>query len=420
MPAASSTSSVYLPASSPKPSAVRYGGLPAVSLEKLGSNLDAFVPFTQAITEDFFAQFMVLDVLGLWVPRIWNSLARGREKYEADNDPTWHPGLNEFQQTGKIMGGWLKGLNWGYFLEEAGREFLIGPGVFSIFASTYGAYRATLNQAIRLPMPALTQLTDTLGQHIHDTAQGKPLDAAGFKAKTLGMLNTLIPDGPMRQAAQKPYQQWLAAWSDYLDTAHQYQQQHTQAQHVKGSFDHWWQTRPFRKPVDSAADTPLAKLIAAENRLKTAGQTLKDGVLNHTLNQADRAFDQMQTLDVRLKKRDVQKRSLKAVTAPMDIEQFLTWTHDWRHVPKTLMKEAQPTKAGAEQVARLLGRLTRTKMLGAVGGLLIVAVYTLLLTRSFQSSKAYPGNRSRRASDLNSSDLGLSAGGASTGKAMTA
>jgi hypothetical protein len=99
-------------------------------------------------------------------------------------------------------------------------------------------------------------------------------------------------------------------------------------------------------------------------------------------------------------KRDAQKRRLTATTTPMDIDQFLNWTHNWRHVPKTLMKEAQPNRPGAEQVARLLGRLTRSKMLGAIGGLLVVAVYTLLLTKSFQSSKAYPGNRSRRASDI--------------------
>jgi hypothetical protein len=403
VPAASSSTSVTGTTIQPAPTAVRYGGVPGVRLEKLGSTLDAFVPFTQAITEDFFAQFMVLDVLGLWVPRIWNSLARGRDKYEAENDPTWHPGLNEFQQTGKIMGGWLKGLNWGYFLEEAGREFLIGPGVFSIFASTYGAYRATLNQAIRLPMPALTQLTDTLGQHIRDTAKSAPknqsMDAVAFKAKTLGMLNNLIADGPARQAAQKPYQQWLAAWGHYLETAHQYQQQRTQGQHVKASVKHWWQTRPFKaKPPGN--DAPLGGLIAAEKRLQTAGEALKEGLLSYTLKQADQAFDQMHTVPVRLMKRDAQKRRLTATTTPMDIDQFLNWTHNWRHVPKTLMKEAQPNRPGAEQVARLLGRLTRSKMLGAIGGLLVVAVYTLLLTKSFQSSKAYPGNRSRRASDI--------------------
>jgi hypothetical protein len=376
---------------------VRFGGL-----ERLGNTLDSFVPFTQAISEDFFSQFMVLDGLGLWMARIWNSITRGRTPYKPEDDPTWNSNLNEAQQLGKIANGTLKGLNWGYFLEEAGREFLIGPGVFSTFATTYGLYRAFMNPAIRLSMPALTQLTDTLGQHIQAQHGHKALTPAQFKASTLNMLNGAIPDGALKSTIAQPLQDWTQAWGQYLDTAHQYQTTVSRQQHLAWSAKHWWNTRPINENNPRPPAKALAQLIQAEQQLESTAEQLRKAVVAFNHAQPNTPYDALHKLPLNLIDRNSNSGQLKTLAQNMDIDQFLNWTFGWRHVPKTLMQQANPKTPARQAVAKLLGQLTRSKFLGAMGGLIIVGVYTLMLTANFQSSKAYPGNKSRRADDLTS------------------
>jgi hypothetical protein len=151
---------VPVAASTPtSPIHTRFGAaIPRLPLNKLGSSLDTFAPFTQAITEDLFWQWMAVDVIALWMPRIYNSLVRGRNPYKATDDPSFNDSLNEGQQMTKLATGTFKGLNWRYFGEEASREFLIGPGMLGMMSVMYGLYRTVLNPAIRMPTRMLTVL----------------------------------------------------------------------------------------------------------------------------------------------------------------------------------------------------------------------------------------------------------------------
>lgn len=85
--------------------------------------------FFQPITENYLWGFMAQDVLGLWLPRIWTSLERGRIPYDESKDPR----APYRSRSAQRRHAWMKtihGLNYWNGWEETAREVQNGPGIF--------------------------------------------------------------------------------------------------------------------------------------------------------------------------------------------------------------------------------------------------------------------------------------------------
>lgn len=79
------------------------------------------------ITEDYFWGFLARDILGLWAPRIVNSLHRGRVPYNPQSDPLYGKREKLEQWIHEKREG-IRGLNYWNAWEETAREIQSGPG----------------------------------------------------------------------------------------------------------------------------------------------------------------------------------------------------------------------------------------------------------------------------------------------------
>lgn len=99
----------------------------------------------QPVAESYLIGFTVQDVFGLWFPRIWNSLERGRIHYNPKHDPdaAKRSAASPMDQKRYALQQNLKGLNWWNGFEETAREVQSGPGyllVQSIFVAAATAW----------------------------------------------------------------------------------------------------------------------------------------------------------------------------------------------------------------------------------------------------------------------------------------
>jgi hypothetical protein len=387
------------PSSASPPGAVntRFGAaMPAIPLHKLGSSLDAFVPFTQAITEDLFWQWMAVDVIALWMPRIYNSLVRGRDPYNAAEDPKFNNSLNEAQQMGKLAVGTVKGLNWRYFSEEASREFLIGPGMLGMMSVMYGLYRTILNPAIRMPITVLTQLTDSFGQYAATASQSRSVE----QQLPAFLTHMLSADADLQKAIKAPLQAWSQQWTHAMVTASRYRQQYHPGQRFLHAVQHWLDTRPFRAQRNALPTNALRPLVHADQQLKLAETALKQAVKHYNLSmKPDLHYTHTNQLPVRLQQRV--DKGLQSMVQPMDMDKLFALLNQWRNVPMATMHKLQAKPgAVAPAVSHVLAMLTRQKMLAVMVATLVTGLYLRGLTFIFQNNKDYPGNRGRHGQDL--------------------
>lgn len=90
------------------------------------STLDAMSSAMKPITEQFFWGFFTQDVIALWIPRVWRSLIRGRDRYDPSTDPDIG-NRGTLEQFFHAIGKNLEGLNWKNAREETYREVETGP-----------------------------------------------------------------------------------------------------------------------------------------------------------------------------------------------------------------------------------------------------------------------------------------------------
>jgi hypothetical protein len=455
-------------------------------LERLGNSLDAFVPFTQAFTEDFFWQFVTLDIFALWMPRIYNSLTRGRQTYydlkrqaeqdsatstaqsanqsnnpsknatNGENSGAKSPAAksstvpaqpNEFKEMASIATATVKGLNWGYFAEEAGREFLVGPGFFTLFGVVNSLYKLGLNQSIRLPLTALTRFSDAFGQALaNEPAATTPMTAEKLATIAANSLEHSWKDSPHFQALKPQFMQWKQNWQQYLLAMHTYEQKVPRTQRWANGVSHWWQTRPFqpdgKKPTQSAWHQAVTH---AENQLDKSAEKLKRAVVHYNHQQTGLNYKQLHhvplNVPVRMSKVRVDTNPVNASTAklqhktaqktaqlieqqmPLYISEWLDQAKQWHQFPLDIMQGvAKQSAAGvagiknasapaantasatavaiSKQVAKRLNHFTGLKLTTSLLSTGLIGLYLVYLTKLFQSSKQYPGNRSRRSSDF--------------------
>jgi hypothetical protein len=363
-------------------------GSKARVFSRLGSSLDTFIPFTQKISEDFFWQFMALDVLGLWMTRVRNSLIRGRQEYKPEQDPSFTPNLSEPQQMAKIAGGFLKGLNWRYFGEEAGREFTIGPGILILTAGLYGLYRPLIGKGLFLPNQRLTQLGDTFGQQA----------AGSFQQAAQGFLHNLVPDADLKAAVAGPLQTWQDAWTHHAEKRHLYRTENPTALRARWALQRWAQDKPFGGKIP--LPEPLKALMASEQRWQTAEARLKQAIFQYNEQHIpDLKYHRVNRLPITLLHRE--KGGLKANLVWEDIDTFFHQLGYFQEVAsRMLTRHQQGAKSWAEAVTHTLNSVTRTKAIAVVMTTFLVGNYAQWLTRQLQGSKEYPGNRSRRIEDI--------------------
>ncbi len=87
--------------------------------------------FFQLTTENFVWNFFLQDVIALWIPRVINSLRRGRIPYDPQEDPS----IREKKPLEQLLHSLYmntKGLNYKNGVEETLREVETGPGIFIV------------------------------------------------------------------------------------------------------------------------------------------------------------------------------------------------------------------------------------------------------------------------------------------------
>lgn len=375
------------------------------------------VPTFQKVSEDLLYSFLAVDIFGLWGARITNSLIRGRVPYDATQDPTFSPGMNEAQQLQKIWGGFWRGVNVPYFLEEAFREFLIGPGWLTAAAGLMGAIRASAGNSIRLPMRAIAGLGDTLLSHAPahapsaQAAMTPTATRAWLHAFTEGLLDDVHLKSTLAQVPGQPWQRWQQAYSDAVLAGQAWQQPRSKMQQLAESWQSWFRQRlrPAAAAASSAtASNPAGSLghyQASLTQLEAASARLKEAILHHNHRHlpwvhGQPAYDQVNHITLRLYQRlpggwqqgkHTQKVSqfLQEMDTFRDVVGRMLWTHQRR--------PAQGLVAASNAVLR---RLAWEKWGASLLTLGAMVLYTRRMTEYLQSHRTYPGNDHRRISEL--------------------
>ncbi len=149
------------------------------------------VPTFEKISEVYLWNFLALDTIAMWMPRIGTSLRVGREPYDPQQDPKVK-NRPFYEQIGYWIKGNVKGLNWVNFHEETKREIATGPGLLTLPALSFALVRHVLkDRTMELPYGAISKMGEGFQEHL--------------KANGLSDLKTL--------AAPKQYEKAL---SDYL------------------------------------------------------------------------------------------------------------------------------------------------------------------------------------------------------------
>jgi hypothetical protein len=91
-------------------------------------------------TQEYVWELMLLDVVALWIPRIWNALDRGRVKTSLNQvvmDPK-HQEKPSLSQFGTYIKKNIQGLNWPNGIEETWREIQAAPMLLLVQSMLYG------------------------------------------------------------------------------------------------------------------------------------------------------------------------------------------------------------------------------------------------------------------------------------------
>ena len=124
------------------------------------------------VVEVFLWGYITQDVVAMWMPRIRQSLIRGRIPYDHQNDPE-NKGLTPWALFKKSFIRNADGLNWVNFWEETKREIAAGPGTLGIPTLAFGlARRAYGNRAVELGHGTLTQLSHAFINHLQKAPDG--------------------------------------------------------------------------------------------------------------------------------------------------------------------------------------------------------------------------------------------------------
>jgi hypothetical protein len=387
--------------------------------------IGALVPTFQKISEDLLYGFLAVDIGGLWLFRIANSLIRGRKPYDATKDPDFKPGQSELSQINRIVKGFTKGVNLPYFVEEAYREFLVGPVWLAMSATTFGAYKAMMGNGMRMSMGTATLLSHTLMNHLHHTAlptTGGTTPVLCAKSNFIEQLkpfisNLLPSDGSLKSALlnhpNKPLFKYIEAWTNTIQSGLDYRENKPQLARTIESIMDWVNNvvkgRAGKPNVDSITQASPGSLGHYQNallQLRQAEQHLKTAILahqhtHHPILNGQAQFNQVNQLQLKVQKRIA--NGLESITIPKKITAFLHEMDLFRDITMSAFERYHETPhAGtlAQMVERQLETVSKQKLVGSVLAIGMLFYYTRALTEKLQSHKTYPGNDNRRISDL--------------------
>lgn len=138
-----------------------------------------FEPLFRATTE-YIWELMMLDVVALWLPRIYNALSRGRVKTSMEqikSDPRYERQSEQSQKATWVRKN-LSGLNWSNGIEETWREIQSAPMVLVAQSLFYGSLMKSdvARKAVLLGKkdlaPLVTEFQTYANQHF---AQNRPI-----------------------------------------------------------------------------------------------------------------------------------------------------------------------------------------------------------------------------------------------------
>ncbi|MGE0199560.1 MAG: hypothetical protein AB7P76_01185 [Candidatus Melainabacteria bacterium] len=178
---------------------------------------NTLIPVFQKINEQYVWGFLAVDALAFWMMRTVGGLIRGREKYDARQDPT-NQNLSPFQLMRKSLQKNATGLNWGFAGEEMIRESLTAPLSFCIPASVMGvAAGRSFKSAVGLGYHPMTNLKNTW---VHQLRQrSTPLSEEGMRDHLKQFVEELLTRGEpdllsLKTSSGKPFSRVVKQWAD--------------------------------------------------------------------------------------------------------------------------------------------------------------------------------------------------------------
>ncbi|MBK8190480.1 MAG: hypothetical protein IPK79_08530 [Vampirovibrionales bacterium] len=346
------------------------------------------------IDASYLVGFVAMDVVGLWIERIFTGLVAGRYRYDAKADPQ-NRDLSPWRIHLKSARKNLQGLNWTNMWEELKREALTAPGCLGLPSLAFAWARwKRRTQANELGYTSLKTLTHSFSEKLG--ALKGPLTPQAFQSHLKTALSELFPDAAMRATALDTGCEPLARAYGLIAGI-----DNTSAAHTYGDFiDQWAERFSQRASEGLSSPEPLSRqdFKRVSQALVTLNDDLKTALLEH--------YNRLHGDDVHaLNRGDVVTRLWEN---PASAQGPAIETLQRRPLAKllndlTLYKDAlqeafrvhqtQPQGVFAQALRATERRILRSKFAFAMIGTGLGSAWLLMLPHFVQKSARYPATR---------------------------
>lgn len=428
------TSVHYPMAPQPATTAPHFAGGGSV-LQRMGNKT---IKLFDAINREYLYEFLLLDIVALWVTRIVTGLIVGRIAVNTLLQP--NPASNAdtpFQLWRHDLGANIKGLNWGNAAEILKREALTGPGLIVIPSFMYAATRAlTRNhtQEMHYGWFQKFHLAFQAGVHSMDSAKdAQPIQelvkstvrqffSPMAQDDALATLRNLpLTDATMLRQMPRSHIQLKVPDNRTLgDVLRPYGTSHST---TMGEFLEAWVHR-YANKVETIIHQHGGDRSKARKALQELASTLGEdldavwrGVTRHNGNALTHVAREglMPLRELHASVPLFKQQSSLAVEAVIDkkwvsIEAFTKnlghFSDYWLDVlPKATTNKASQLLSNASAYAN---KLTRIKGLTTLTGMIIGGTWLYFLPRFTQSGKSYPAARLFQQTGLNATGVNAS------------
>lgn len=360
---------------------VGFGG---EAMARLGTrSVNGLLSVFNQIDSSYLVGFLAMDVVGLWIERIFTGLLAGRYHYDPQADPA-NRQRSPLQRRVTAARETLKGLNWPNMWEELKREALTAPGCMGLptLAFIWARWHHG-SQALQLGYDSLRRLSDTFAAAFSQAPEA--LSSQAMTTRFADTVNGLFVDTAMRA---KPLEASLAPLAKAYGLT-------TEGTATIGDFiDHWAQ-RWAQQAIAPRPDSPKNTRKVLEDLAEDLHQVIVEEY-NRVHGDQAHALSRDQTL-VRLHQAlPGPFGGTEAVTRPQNLKALLKDLTLYQGILHQAAQRwlAQPQEMPFATVLRTMQRtLTRQKFVLALAATALGSVWLLMLPNFVQKSKSYPATR---------------------------
>ncbi len=356
----------------------------ALAFQRMGTGfVDGLQKTFNKIDSSYLYSFLALDVVALWIARVWIGWVRGRDDYDPITDEQ-NAGKGPAEVLLKTFWRDLKGLNHQNAFEELSREVLTAPGCLGAPTLLFAlATFKSRGQAFWLGQKDFNGLKNAFIKHINDSGidQTRPLSSVQSKTLVKDFVSQIFDDSALLKTKVTPSDKLVKKYGLNSKTTVPI------GQFIEKWTDQW--AEHALQSMDKSKRHGVDKILHELN------DDLQE-IIIHQYNRGQKAKDTL------FESRKIKTRFFSALNKPEkhSLDAILSNLVNFKdYAVDTIQTHNKTTRSKLTEMAEFIARkVGRNKLLATVIGVGLGSLWLVLLPRLVQRGEHYPANRQDYAS----------------------